>query len=330
MHAFLREFITEWRRLDLPAEGETIVAAVSGGADSLSLILALHELTCMGKLGNRIIAAHFNHRLRGDASDADEDFVRAFAAERKIELAVGRSDASPKASLEQNARIERYGFLGRTAENLHAAIVLTGHTINDQAETLLMNLIRGSGIRGLGGMRVVRPLIASQPRTPMLVRPLLRWAHRSDTEGFCRSLGIEYRYDTMNEDETFRRVRIRKVLLPLLEDLNPKIVDRLAETAELLQNELPETPETGIADLRLTDLRTLSKADLYRTLRGWIDANRGDLKQIDLKHIEAIERLLNSQKSGRVAELPGGYVVRKQGGRLRIEQIMVEKGLPEN
>ena len=193
MDPFCRDLITEWRRLSLPNEGETVVVAVSGGADSVSLLLVLHELKQIGKLDLRIVAAHFNHRLRGDESNADEQFVRELTSSRKIEFAAGHTPISKDGNLEQNARTERYRFLARTAQNLHAAGVITGHTMNDQAETFLMNLIRGSGIEGLSGMKPVRSFDSEVSSSdgpnvhPLsLVRPLLTWAKRSDTHGLPR------------------------------------------------------------------------------------------------------------------------------------------------
>lgn len=315
MRRFERELITEWRPLGLPFDDKAIVVAVSGGADSVSLLLALDELKQAGKIDTRIVAAHFNHRLRGDESDADEDFVRSLTAERNIELAVGHSTVSIKANIEQKARIERYDFLQRTAANLKAVAVLTAHTVDDQAETFLLNLIRGSGVQGLSAMSPIRRL-SSDDSGVALVRPLLTWARRADTEGYCHEVGVRYRSDTMNEDESFARVRIRKVLLPLLRDFNPKIVERLAETARLLRDESVLHREVSSEPLKTVDLLPLPAAELKPLLRGWLAANRGDLRGIELKHIEAIERLIHSRKSGKTVELPGGDSVFKQDGRL--------------
>jgi tRNA(Ile)-lysidine synthase len=234
MRNFERKLITEWRALELPFSDAAFVVGVSGGADSVSLLLALDELQKSGKFNLRLIAAHFNHGLRGKESDVDEAFVRVLCSDRKIELSVGRSALKHVSNIEQGARIERYDFLRQTALNINAHAVLTGHTVDDQAETLLMNLIRGSGIHGLSGMRTVREL-SRDHRNIKLVRPLLTWARRVETENYCRELEVNYRSDTMNEDESFTRVRIRKILLPLLLDFNPKIVERLADTARLLR-----------------------------------------------------------------------------------------------
>ncbi|MFT3743437.1 MAG: tRNA lysidine(34) synthetase TilS [Pyrinomonadaceae bacterium] len=295
----------------------TVLVAVSGGADSLSLLLAMHELRQREKLAVRLVAAHFNHGIRDGESDADEEFVRKLASERKIELAVGHGKVSRDGNLEQNARLARYEFLKTTAENLKAHYVLTGHTINDQAETFLLNLIRGSGPDGLSGMTAVRNLASES--TARLVRPMLTWAKRSDTEGYCHDLGVEYRYDTMNEDTAFKRVRIRKILLPLLEDFNPQIVETLANTAALMQ-QVPRSADQGnrleLADeLFLADLKQLSEADLQALIRDWLGHHRGSTRQLALKHIEAVVRLVLSTKSGRMAEIPGGQVI-KTGGRL--------------
>jgi tRNA(Ile)-lysidine synthase len=339
MHSFVRDLITEWRRLDLPFAGETVIIAISGGADSVSLLLAMHDLKKRLKLKHRLVAAHFDHKLRGAESDADEEFVRGLTAKLGIELAVGSERIPADGNLEQNARHERYGFLQRTAQNLDAFAVLTGHTINDQAETVLMNLIRGSGPDGLSGMRAVRRLAdennsslkASEnvsSANTILVRPLLTWAKRIDTEAFCRDSGVEYRYDTMNEDTAFKRVRIRKILLPLLEDMNPNIVETLSNTALLMQGVIETSPaDNGPVNngkiLKLKDLATLPEAQRTGEIRGWLGRCRGTTRQLQLKHIRAIERLAVSPKSGRTVELPGGKVV-KTAGRLIYEENKVE------
>lgn len=329
MRSFERNLITEWRRLELPLSETTVVVAVSGGADSVSLLLSVNELQNLSKLDLRIVAAHFNHQLRGEESDGDEVFVRGICSDRKIELAAGKSTQKHLTNVEQGARIERYVFLQQVAENVNAALVLTGHTLDDQAETFLLNLVRGSGIRGLSGMRPVRDL-TSLAQNIKLARPLMTWAHRTDTEAYCHELGIAFRMDTMNDDESFTRVRIRKILLPLLKDFNPKIVERLAETTRLLRDEIPDEPEVTAGDLKLADLKLLSDAEMGRLLRAWLSVNRGGLRQIELKHIDSICRLVNSRKSGKTVELPGGDAVVKEDGKLVFAKNMVEKTGPEN
>lgn len=351
MQKFVLNLITEWRKLGLPFAGETIVIAVSGGADSLSLLLAINSLREQKKLDLRVIAAHFNHKLRGRESDADEEFVKHIASERGIELAIGHDSIKAEGNLEQNARNARYKFLAETAERLNARWVLTAHTMNDQAETFLLNLIRGSGPDGLAGMRPIRELrqetndragkIEPPPRSlfpaasPLLVRPLLAWARREDTENFCRESGVEFRYDTMNEDMSFKRVRVRKMLLPMLKEFNPKIIETLSQTAELMRPKSEPPASAGrqetqalpgpIADeLLIRDLRSLEQVELRRSLRSWLKDRRGSLRSVGLKHIEAVEHLIFSTKSGRTVELPDFGRVHKQNGRLRFENIKVD------
>jgi tRNA(Ile)-lysidine synthase len=350
MNDFVRNLLTEWRKLKLPFEDATFVVAVSGGADSLALALALHDLKTRKKLNLRFVVAHFNHNLRGAESDADEKFVRDLAVKYDFELALGRGDISQKGNLEQSARVARYDFLTDVAENIHARGVLTAHTINDQAETFLLNLIRGSGIEGLSGMKSVRSLkskvqspksedlssnsaLSTQHSALILARPLLNWAKRGDTEKFCHDSAVEFRFDSMNEDLAFKRVRVRRVLLPLLLDFNPKIVERLATAAALLRDEHEElerltTERLDAADkeeLKIKDLINLSPAMRRRVLRAWLENLRGDLRGLDLKHLEAVERLIFSRKSGRLVELPGGGSVAKTDGILVFKETKVEK-----
>ncbi|MBV9243071.1 MAG: tRNA lysidine(34) synthetase TilS [Acidobacteria bacterium] len=368
MHAFVRNLISEWRRLKLPTSG-TVVIGVSGGADSISLLLAMHEVVALKKLDFRLVAAHYNHHLRDGESDADEQFVREITAARKIEFAVGHADGIEGSDLEQKARDARYAFLRKAAESVEAFAVLTGHTMNDQAETFLINLLRGSGPTGLCGMKAVRPLdeerlsmgegpkggtgdsrsecdpdqgagwrekeespllpFAPSPLLPnssplRLVRPLLTWAKRIHTEGYCRDRGVEYRYDTMNEDTAFKRVRVRKILLPLLEDFNPNIVETLSRTASLMQDIPNPKPPADEDTLDIADLRAMSPEAMKTKVRAWLDQKRGNTRAIGLKHIDAIERLVKSQRSGRVAELPGKAVVIRSNGRLTYRENNVD------
>lgn len=324
---FSKRFLTEWRKLELPFADKTFIAAVSGGADSVSLLLALHDLRKREKLKNRFVIAHFNHNLRQEESEKDAEFVKSLCVKFNFELALGIGHVSTQGNLEQNARIARYDFLKNTAENLHAYAVLTAHTVNDQAETFLINLIRGSGISGLSGMNAIRFL--EDKSKILLVRPLLNWAKRIDTENFCRESEIEPRYDTMNEDLAFKRVRVRKVLLPLLEDFNPKIVETLANTASLMRQQISENTADDsfefTEELSLNELKNLPKAQLYSNLRQWLAEHRGTLRELDLKHIEAIERLIQSRKSGKTVELPNAQRVIKQDGRLIFKNLKVEK-----
>ena len=329
MDKFTRNFLTEWRKLGLPFFDKTFVVAVSGGADSLSLALVLDELRRRKKLNLRFVIAHFNHNLRETASEEDREFVNDFASKYKFELALGEGEISEKGNLEQNARRARYKFFAEIAQNVDAYGILTAHTINDQAETFLINLIRGSGIEGLGAMKPLGKLQISDFKSRIfLVRPFLNWAKRGETEQFCKDKGLKFRNDAMNENFAFRRVRIRKVLLPMLGDFNPKIVENLAETANLLRGdaEFLKIDESELEEnLTTKDFVELPKSIRYRTLRSWLGKHLGNLRRLELKHIQAIDKLAASRKSGRKVELPGSHFVIKNSGELRFESEKVEK-----
>lgn len=332
MHRFLRNLITDWRKLKLPFADENIIIAVSGGADSVSLALALHQLFQLKKLKNKFVVAHFNHELRGTESAADEIFVKELAHRFQFDFISGKPLkplTQEKGNLEQLARNSRYEFLAETSRTHGARIVLTGHTLNDQAETFLFNLLRGSGIEGLSAMKPRRILQTeeaelSKPKNQIeLVRPFLTWAKREDTVAFCLENGTIFREDSMNTDRKFVRVRIRQELIPLLETFNPKIIERLAKTSELLrlesQSEISSPKKTSEL-LVLKNLKSMSKAERLKYLRDWLKRLRGDLRSLSAAHFEAIDALIFSRKSGRIVELPNGGRICKKGGKLSFER----------
>jgi len=325
--AFARSLWQEWRRLGLPAANARVVVAVSGGADSVALLLSLNELIESKKLKLKLFVAHLDHALRKNSA-ADARWVKALAKQlgyeslaRRVEvkaLAAGAGD-----NLEQAARRARYKFLAKAAKEKRAVLVLTAHTMDDQAETVLLNLLRGSGMDGLSGMEPARRL--GEGSEIILARPLLDWARRSDTENYCRLRGVEFRFDEMNDNEKFTRVRVRRRLLPQMESFNPKIVEGLARTAELLREDsaaldqaagrlLELATEDGAGSRLRIDLLELAHPALRRrALRRWIERGRGDLKRIERVHVLAVESLLFGERGGRVIELPGGLrVLRRQ------------------
>jgi tRNA(Ile)-lysidine synthase len=237
---FAGSLLSEWQRLNLSESNAVVVVAVSGGADSVALLLGLDELVKSGQLKLDPIVAHLNHRLRGKVSGADARWVKSLGQQLGYEVAIGNVHVKTRAAktgdnLEQAARRARYEFLAKQARTAHSRLVLTAHTIDDQAETILLNLLRGSGATGLGGVEPVRPLSAGSET--QLVRPLLSWARRRDTENFCRARSVDFLEDEMNMDEKFARVRVRRQLLPLLQTFNPKVTEGLARTAELLRDD---------------------------------------------------------------------------------------------
>jgi tRNA(Ile)-lysidine synthase len=310
---------------------------VSGGADSCALLLALDELLKSKRLSPKITVAHLNHGLRGKASKEDAEWVGNLARQLGYEVEIAQANVKKRAkdtsdNLEQAARRARYEFLTRTSSEKRADVLLTAHTLDDQAETVLLNLLRGSGAEGLSGIQAVR-LFNSQSGL-LLARPLLAWARRADTESFCRLRKVRFRVDEMNTDESFTRVRVRKQLLPLMQSFNGRIVEALARTAELLRadtsvlNQQAEDllqaagqSDNAIAETRLPLLcvDVLARAPVAirrRALRKWIAQGRGDLRRFELVHMLSVEKLLTGTRGGRIAELPGGATVRRKRGWL--------------
>ena len=318
----------------LPEEAARIVVAVSGGADSLALWLALDELRGAGRLDAVLTVAHFNHGLREESAD-DALWVAALAERLGYAREVGTGDARSRGgNLEQEARRARYAFLQGVAENMGANYLLTAHTLDDQAETVLLHLMRGAGPDGLGGIKPLRPLSSAHHAalTPpvWLARPLLRWARRAETVEYCRARGVIPLADAMNEDENFSRVRVRRQVLPLLESFNPRIVTSLGRTAELLQADAIVLQEaaaallqkaqgetsSGTGPARVDILRAAPEALRLRALRLWLKRGRGDLRRLELTHLRAVERLLEGSHGRRIAQLPGGARVERRRGWL--------------
>ena len=336
---FSQSLLREWKRLGLPGVNSTVVVAVSGGADSVAVLLALDELLSSSKLSFKLLVAHLNHRLRGKVSDADARWVSSLAKQLGYEVKAGSIDVKARSvksgdNLEQAARRARYEFLERKARTGKARVVLTAHTMDDQAETVLLNLLRGSGAHGLAGVDPMRPIRLGSD--VLLARPLLSWARRRDTESYCRMREVEFRSDEMNQDQRFARVRVRRQLLPLMESFNPKLVEGLVRTAELLREDSLALDRGATTLLELSieqtdvdvpgglngavlrvDLLSLAPPALRRgALRLWIGRCRGDLKRLERVHIVALENLLLADKGGRVVELPGGGRVSRRRGFL--------------
>jgi tRNA(Ile)-lysidine synthase len=253
------------RRTELLRPGDRVGVAVSGGADSTALLRLLLELR--DELGIVLSVVHFNHQLRGAESDQDERFVAQLAHRHDLEFHLGSADTARYAkdkrlSLEAAARDLRYAFFAELAsappESGKPHKVATAHTLDDQAETVLMRIIRGTGLRGLGGIhpRVVvegEDRAAEEELSAEVVRPLLPFQHE-EIESYLRAIGQEWREDASNRDARFTRNRVREQLLPLLErEFNPSVTQSLAELADIAraeeeywQNEVAGWVGTGI------------------------------------------------------------------------------------
>jgi tRNA(Ile)-lysidine synthase len=344
LSGFARQLLSAWRQAGFSTSDASAVVAVSGGADSTALLLGLDELRQAGKISAKLIVAHLDHSLR-QSSKKDAAAVKALATELGYDVITRRIDVKKRAAkngdnLEQAARRIRYDFLKATATKHRAELILTGHTLDDQAETVLLRLLRGSAAEGLGGMEMVRFL---EKGSPIRVgRPLVSWARRVDVENYCRWRQVEFCLDEMNEDEKFSRVRVRKQLLPLMQSFNSKIVEALSRTAGLLRedaNALSDEAEKLLATaakqskgnlnadsaLNVQLLAVAPAAVRRRALRLWLERERGDLRRLEMVHLVAIDRLLSGTQGGRVAQLPNGGLVRRKGGWLELSSTPASK-----
>lgn len=309
------------------APGSSVLVAVSGGPDSVGLLAILTALR--RKLAIDLVAAHVNHGLRGADSDADQKCAAAAAERAGVPFVSADLPATLRAggNVEARARELRYRTLHRLAATAGCARIATGHTRDDQAETVLLRLIRGSGIGGLAGVEPVR--------SDGVVRPLLDCARR-EVEAFVRAAGFAYRIDTSNRDPRFLRTRVRHSLMPLLLELNPGMVDNLVGVATLSSAERTIV-QTWITDqlrllqregeLDIARLRALP-ADTHRHLiRAWLLQIGVPADSLGARHVDTVTRLaLGSAPSGQVA-LRNSVVARRYD-RLRRAGGRTPRALP--
>ena len=296
---------------------EATAVGVSGGADSIALADALSR-THQGPVS----VAHLNHLLRGDESDADAAFVESFARGLDLELVSERVDVASKArssnrNLEAVAREIRYDFLARAAASSGARIVCTAHTRDDQLETIVMRLLRGTGAEGLRGIHAQRELDGGID----LVRPLLD-VSRAEVLDHCEQRGLEFRSDSSNRDLDLTRNRIRLELLPQLRSFNPRLDEALLRMSSLiaiddekLTSEAEAVLEGALAEDYSLKLEPLSRSHIAirrRVLRIWLKKTRGSLQRIDGVHLGSLEKLMLEGENGKRIELPGGLVVVKK------------------
>ena len=305
------------------APGGRVLVALSGGPDSVALLHVLRELEVRGEVAVAGVA-HLNHGLRGAAADADERFCRDLADELGLAAEFGYEDVRALAnaqhrSIEDAARTARYAFLEAAAGRLGADAIAVGHSLEDQAETFLLRLIRGAGPRGLGGIR---------PRAGRVIRPLIEIS-RQELRAYVRDRGFAYREDETNDDLTIPRNRVRHELLPVLTGFSPAVVEVLAREAEIAREDEDFLSRAAIdlastvvlitkrgIEIDVAGLRGLHPALASRVVRGALDRAAPD-RSSGRDHIHAVLALATAAEGASV-NVPGARV-RREGGRLVVE-----------
>ena len=314
------------RKLGINKQDRILVAA-SGGADSTALLDALARW----KKSEQLFAAHLNHLLRGTESDADETFVREITGQLNVPIFIAQENvatcaAHEKKNLEATARRLRYDFLLRTAEQCQATVIVTAHTHDDQVETLLMRLLRGTSAVGLRGIHAQ----ISLPNSVQLIRPMLEIT-RAEVIEHCERYQLNFRHDSSNASSEFTRNRIRHEVLPLLQTFNPNFGPTLTRAAfqlnednEHLQSEAAQWVERLAEDMALNfkPLCKLHVAVRRRVLRHWVAQTRGDLRRIGMVHLTAMDDLILRGEGGRYVELPGGWRVYRCRDQLKLQPVV--------
>ncbi len=301
--------------------GDSVLVGVSGGPDSMGLILFLMEIRKKYSLGLGI--AHINHNLRGKESDRDEKFVRDFACKTGIPFFPATKDVSSiakknKLSLEEAARNVRYSFYEEICEKHNFSKTALAHNCDDNAELVLMNLLRGSGPKGLSGIPM--------KRNGSIIRPLIDFS-KHEILNYLEFKNQDYVIDSSNNDLYFLRNRIRHSLIPFLEkEYNPSITDSLNRLSHIIRDEdqwmekeishvfekaliKHENNEIQLDYYALSDLH---RAVLRRIIRMAIKKIKGNLKRITLKHIDASMALIESADPGKSLDFPGRIRIIKQ------------------
>lgn len=310
-------------------QGDHVLLALSGGADSTALLYCLHALA--HSFPFTLTAAHLNHCIRGREADEDAAFVEQICASLLVPVVVEASEVPLRArllkkNLEETAREERLAFLERTARLVRATKIALAHNRNDQAETVLMRLLRGSGIEGLAAMDPVRDAV--------FIRPFLE-IERAEIEAYLHALRIPWREDSTNQSLDYRRNRVRRELLPYLQQhFNPKLLEALARHARLSREiadlmatigaeslaALCSKVEGGLV-LDADRLRRLHPALQKTVLRLAIKELRGSLRGFTGRHMDSILALTAPQRSGRRLVLPGGLAALRQFRDLLLQRI---------
>lgn len=320
------------RNYDMLKPGDTVLVAVSGGPDSVFLLKALDFLQKKLKL-KKLVVCNLDHGIRGKESSEDSYFVKKLAEEHGlgfIHKKVSVPDKKTKElSIEETAREERYKFFSSAAKAVKADAIATGHTMDDQAETILMRIIKGASLKGvvgispvgcISGIRVVRPLFDLE---------------KKEIEEHLDERSVLYRIDSSNLEPVYLRNIIRKEVLPYLEKYNPRLKRALCSLAEHLREDyefikeakqcaLRPTPDAkqngGPVEIKLKDLVLQPKALQKEILRDLLERSGGEVKRLSFRHWKELERLISHKNTGSSLDLPGDIRITRTASILAFQK----------
>jgi tRNA(Ile)-lysidine synthase len=313
-------------KYNMIASGDLVVIAVSGGPDSVCLLDILFKLK--EELGIGIVVAHFNHGLRPDQDEYETRFVERMAMSFNVPFESEMADPAmftEKGSLEERARNARYQFLRQVKRKVSAQKIAVGHNLNDQAETVLMRLLRGSGPSGLAGI--------PPNRDDEIVRPLIEIA-RSEIESYLSQVGLNYVTDASNLRTSYLRNRVRLELLPELRKYQPRIVELLGQTAEIMRSEdkllvskartwVKEQSETDGSKISIpiTAFTRLPDALKNHVIRVALRMTGGNLRRVNLRHIAAVKHIAMGERPQSKVDLPNDMIARRVYDRLAFSKM---------
>ena len=302
------------RNYEMLKPNDTVLIAVSGGQDSMFLLQAMNYLKTKLKL-KKLVVCNLDHGIRGKESAEDSLFVKTRAEDLNLGFIHKKIDLSKKRSkdlsMEEAARKERYEFFNEAALSAGANVAATGHTLDDQAETILMRIIKGASLKGIVGISPVR-----EERGIRIIRPLFE-LEKGEIEKYLDERGLEYRIDSTNKEPLYFRNVVRKEILPFLEKYNPRLKRVLCSLAEHLREDfefIRESKEAlrhkpreadGVLEIKLKDLITQPKALQKEVLRDALDKIGGEVKRLNFRHWKEAEQLIARKRKGSSLDLPG-------------------------
>ena len=321
--AFLKRVKDTIKQYDMLHRGDRVLVATSGGADSVCLLKALLDLR--RSLGIEVVVGNLDHGLRGKASERDSEFVKGLSERLGVEYVHGKVKAASSGkrgtSVEERARQKRYAFLSKAAAANSCNVIATGHTMDDQAETVLIRLIYGSSLAGITGIPPFR-----RQNELKIIRPLIR-VERRDILKFLRSSSLKYVEDKSNLDVRFLRNKVRHEILPYLEEYNPRIKrslvnlsDTLREDFLFLQTERKKTIEeragkenASVTAIEIKDMILQPKAVRKEVFKELFKKSGGNIKKLTYRHWMDMDYFLRSAEKNKSLDLPGDIRVTKRG-----------------